>query len=478
MSTARGMQSRGAPSTYSGKNILILGLGKFGGGVGVTRFLAREGAHIRVSDSAPSEELKDSLAHLDDCDIDYRLGPHTPDMLDGIDLVVVNPAIAPNHPFVQEIEKQGIPQTTEVNIFFNRCQGIIIGVIGTNGKETIVRLIDEILRAMGKKVVVGGNIGTSLLNSLDVITSDTYVVFELSSFQLHRLQWIERRPDVAVYSNITPDHSEWHGTMDAYINDKLVALGGQGERGVAVINIDDPVLRRESAHHVEGTRIDVSCKEKTNGVYVLKQRIVGDRGGKIIDLSPTDLKIVGAHNLSNAVCATAVGFHFGADASVIEPALTHFRGVEHALEYVDTIHGVRYYNDSAATNPEATCAALASFINPIYLIIGGYDKHIDWSGVHTAIAQRVKGVATVGQLTDRCADALLRLNSSLPVNRAHTLDTAFSWCAHHAQSGDVILLSPATSSYDQYRNLEQRGEEFKRYVFALKNKKTYESKPI
>lgn len=470
MESGRSAHNRGSVSTFHGKKVLILGLGRFGGGVGVTRFLAKEGAILRVADNASADALKDSIAQLAGYTIDYRLGPHTPDMLDNIDYVVVNPAFAPHHPFIKEIEKRGIIQTTEVNIFFERCKGILIGIIGTNGKETVMRIADDILRTMGKKVVVGGNIGTSLLDMLDTITSDTCVLFELSSFQLHRLTWIHRRPDIAVYCNITPDHIEWHGNLDAYIADKYVALHGQGEHGVAIINVDDPILRRESVRYVEGVRIDVSIHEKTNGVYVLEKRIVGERDGKSIDLSPTDLKIVGNHNLSNAVCAAAIGLYFGADASVIGPVLTHFRGVEHALEYVDCVDGIEFYNDSAATNPDATSAALASFTRPIILIIGGYDKQIDWDGVLSAIAQQVKAVATIGQLTDPFADALHRLNPSLPVHRAHTLDKAFSWCVDNATRGEVVLLSPSTSSYDQYRNLEQRGDEFKKYVTTFSGK--------
>ena len=160
----------------------------------------------------------------------------------------------------------------------------------------------------------------------------------------------------------------------------------------------------------------------------MKKRIVGKRDGKIVDLSPTDLKIVGTHNLSNAVCAAALGFYFGADKTVIEPALTHFRGVSHALEYVDTIRGIQFYNDSAATNPEATCAALASFTDPIILIVGGYDKHIDWKGVLTAIAPRVNGVAIIGQLRP-CK--LHKKSSTLTIAYANN---AFNWCVHRAIS--------------------------------------------
>jgi len=450
--------------SFKGKHVLVLGLGKFGGGVGVTQYLVKEGARIRVSDSATREELSHSIDQLKDCDIEYRFGPHLPEILDGIDCVVVNPAFAPHNPFIAEIAKRGIPQTTEVNIFFERCKGTIIGVIGTNGKETIVRLADALLSKLGKKVVVGGNIGASLLDLLDTITSDTLVLFELSSFQLHRLQWITRRPGIAVYCNITPDHLEWHGTLEKYISDKCVALRGQGERGVTILNVDDPILRRVSDHDVEGICIRTSTHTTHADIYVEHGKIVGNTDGKISDLSPTDLKIVGEHNLSNAVLAAAIGFYFGADASIIGPTLTSFRGVPYALEYVDTVEGIQFYNDSAATNPEATYAALASFPTSIYLIVGGYDKHIEWTGITTAIAQKVKGVATIGQLTDTFADAIHSTNPSLPLDRSHTLKKAFAWCTRHAHGGDIVVLSPATSSYDQYRNLEQRGDEFKRHV--------------
>lgn len=455
---------------YKGKNVLVLGLGRFGGGVGVTRFLAKSGAHVRVSDAASAAELQSSINQLKDYTIDYRLGSNQESDLDNIDLVVVNPVFAPTHPFIKIIEKRGIEQTTEVNIFFQLCQGKIIAVIGTNGKETVVKLIEAMLKNANKEVVVGGNIGASLLSQLDEIGTQTWVVFELSSFQLHRLRSILRRPEIAVYCNIQPDHLQWHGNLDNYINDKCVALVGQGKEGVAVINVDDPILRRVS-EQVEGNLIPTSLSFIERGVYVQNNQIIANLSGKKVTLSPTELKIPGRHNLSNAVLAAAVAYSCGANPQSIQSALAHFNGVAHALEFVAEIKGVKYYNDSAATNPTATIAALESFDQPIWLIVGGFDKQIDYTPVAKIISQKTKGVATIGQLTQSLASLIESFSGTTQIERAGNLSHALAWANQRAQAGGCVVLSPSTSSYDQYNNLEERGEEFVRLVKKLVNQK-------
>lgn len=453
---------------FTGKNVLIFGLGKLGGGVGATKYLISQGAKIRVVDEAPPEKLQESIDKIDNPTTDYHFGPPTINQLEGIDLVVVNSAIPPHHPFLTEIKKKNIPQTTEVNIFFEQCKGKIIGVIGTNGKETVVKLIEAILKRSHAKVSIGGNIGQSLLEGVEKIAPGDWVVFELSSFQLYRLSWTKKRPKIVVYTNIQPDHLEWHGALKDYIAAKFTALVGQGSDGVAIFNVDDPYLR-EGMAKAEGRVVTVSQAEPDADIILKNNLIIGREGEKEIDLSPADLKIIGKHNLSNAMLAAAVGYIVGARQEAISPALTQFPGVEHALEFVAEINGITFINDSAAANPDATIAALNSFTKPIWLITGGYDKKIDLSDLSQKIATAAMGVATIGQLTNPLADLIDRQNQAVELLRAGDLPTAFKWCAAQVEKDGIVLLSPASSSYDQFTNLEQRGDIFKDLVAKFEN---------
>lgn len=453
---------------FTGKNVLIFGLGKFGGGVGVTKYLTTRGAKIRVVDEAPPEKLQESINRIDNPTTSYHFGPPTTNQLEGIDLVVVNSAIPPHHPFLIEIEKKDIPQTTEVNIFFEQCKGKIIGVIGTNGKETVVKLVEAILKRSNAKVFIGGNIGKSLLEDVEKIAPSDWVVFELSSFQLYRLSWIKKRPKIIVYTNIQPDHLEWHGALKAYIAAKFAALVGQGSAGVAIFNIDDPYLR-EGMAKAEGRVVTVSQARSDADIRIKNNNIIAREGEKEINLSPAELKIIGKHNLLNAMLAAAVGYIVGAKKEAISPALTQFPGVEHALEFVAEINGLTFINDSAAANPDATMAALNSFTKPIWLIAGGYDKKIDLNDLSQMIAEKVEGIATIGQLTNPLADLVDRQNPAIKLLRAGDLQTAFKWCATQAEKESIVLLSPASSSYDQFTNLEQRGDIFKDLVAKFGN---------
>lgn len=453
---------------FKDKSVLVLGLGRFGGGVGVTRFLCEQGAKVRVSDKLKQADLVDSLKQLDNFEIDYRLGGHQADDLVGIDLVVVNSAIPPNHPFILEIEKRNIPQTTEVNIFFENCPGKIIAVIGTNGKETVVRLIDQILINAKIDHLMGGNIGTSLLGELDRINSKTYIIFEISSFQLHRLKSIKRRPEIAVFTNIQEDHLDWHGNLENYIQDKLVALTGQSPTDVAVMNVDDANLRN-NLDRVEGRLVKTSLEELDQGVFVRDDKIIArDESGEKI-LSSIKLSVPGKHNLANAIEAAAVGYILGLSRENIEPALLSYSGIDHALEFVGEFEGVKFYNDSEATNPEATLAGLKAFDQRIWLIAGGFDKKIDYRPLAQAITDMAEGVAIIGQLTDSLTSNIHQIKSDFLVEKAHTLDNAYRWVVAQAKPGDIVLFSPGTSSYDQFKNLEERGDQFKYLVLKGKN---------
>lgn len=448
---------------YRNKSVLVLGLGRFGGGVGVARYLAENGAKVRVSDLLKKDDLSQSIQQLSEYSIDYRLGGHNVQDLESIDLVVVNSAIPPTNSFLKEIGKKNIPITTEVNIFFENCPAKIIAVIGTNGKETVVRLIDNILTKAKINHFVGGNIGLSLLGELEKMNSGDYVIFEISSFQLHRLRLIKRRPDIVVLTNIQADHLDWHGNMSSYIDDKLVALQGQGKDGFAIINCDNQFLE-ENLDKVEGKLIKTRLKDMDEGVFVKNGLIIAKFSEGEEVLSTTRLSVPGQHNIENALSASAVGYVLGLHREIIEPALISYTGVENALELVGRKDGIVFYNDSEATNPDATIAGLNSFNKPIWLIAGGFNKKIDYTPLVKVIAEKVVGLATIGQLTDSLANEVSQMNRSVTVFKAETLQKAYNWIMSKIGDDGVILLSPGSSSYDQYKNLEQRGEEFRDLV--------------
>jgi UDP-N-acetylmuramoylalanine--D-glutamate ligase len=448
---------------FKDKLVLVLGLGRFGGGVGVTKYLIENGAQVRVSDILNREQLKESIDKLSNLKIDYRLGGHSPEDLENVDLVVINSAIAPSHPYLQEIERRRIPYTTEVNIFFENCPGKIIAVIGTNGKETVVRFISKILNRAKIDNIIGGNIGKSLLNELKNITPQTYVIFEISSFQLNRLRLIKRRPDIAVYTNIQQDHLDWHGSMENYINDKAVALVGQGSDSVAIINCDNKYLNNIT-NLVEGRLIRTSRFELNEGIFVSNDNIIARFDNKDTILSTTKLNVPGQHNIENALSAIAVAYVLNLDRNIVEPAILEYKGIENALEIVGQKDGITFVNDSEATNPEATMAGLDSFDKPIWLIAGGFDKKIDYQPLVEAISKKVVGLATIGQLTNILADKVSQLNGNIKINRAENLEKAYNWIMENIGQTGIVLLSPGTSSYDQFNNLEERGEMFRQLV--------------
>lgn len=450
-------------TTVKGKNVLVLGLGRFGGGVEVVKFLINNNAKVRVSDSSNPQFLSDSINNLKDFPVEFRFGPHREEDLGGIDLVVVNPAITLHHPYLTLIANKKIPITTEVNLFFERCRGKIIAVTGTNGKETVINLIAQILIKMGQKVLIGGNIGHPLINQLDQISKGTQVIFELSSFQLERLKLIKKRPEIAIITNIFSDHLDWHSSQANYIDAKFEIFNGQKPTDLAIVNIDDPIIA-ENISRIKSRLVKVSSTGGQADVGVKNNQIVALANGQAEILSSTNLTLPGRHNLENVALACACAWELGAGQRDIEPVVTNFVGVKNALEFLGSKNGIDYFNDSEATNPQATIAAINSFDRPTWIILGGYDKKIDYQPMLKLIAKKACGVAIIGQLADQFSRWLSAAKSPVKFINAKNLATAFSWIQENSKSGEIVLLSPGTSSYDQYKNLGERAEEFKKLV--------------
>ena len=441
-----------------------MGLGRLGGGVGVAKFLIAQGAAVTVTDLDTADHLADSIAALGGAAA-CHLGGHRPEDFADADVVVVNPAVKPGNRFVELARERGVPIDTEINLFFERCRARIIGVTGSAGKTTTVSMIGRALAGPG--VWVGGNIGRSLLGELDAMSGDDWVVLELSSAQIERLGPTGRAPCISVVTNISANHLDWHGSMERYAAAKKHIVANQSAADVAVLNADDEQLRAWAGDCAARVCPFSTAGELDDGVFVRGGSIVARLHGEetaVLDIA--DMKVPGAHNVSNAAAAVAACAAAGADLRRVGERLVGFEGAEHRLEFVREAGGVRYFNDSKATTPASSVAALRSFAGPTVLILGGRDKGVDYEGVAVE-AERCRAVVLVGEMAERL-DALLAEKAPGPTRvRAGSFEEAVASAAALAEPGDVVLLSPACTSYDMFKNFEERGRAFKDIVERL-----------
>jgi UDP-N-acetylmuramoylalanine--D-glutamate ligase len=429
--------------SFSGKRVTVAGLGRFGGGIAVTRWLCSQGASVLVTDLDSAENLGDSLAQLKGLPIELRLGEHREEDFASADLVVASPAIPPQNPFIQAARATGKTVTTEIRLFVERCPAKIIGVTGTKGKSTTTAMLGKILAATGK-TWVGGNIGKSLLADLDKIKKDDRVVLELSSYMLEHLRELDWSPHVAVVTMISQDHLPWHGSLEAYLDAKRNIVRFQQADDFAVLNEED-----------SGAAAFARLTAGKIILYGTKNR------------AKFNLLIPGAHNQLNAQGAFTAASIFGADFGQAQQALSDFVALPHRLQLVHESAGVRYFNDSIATIPEAAIAALLSFPSKkVIHIVGGYGKNIQIKAMCAALIERAKAVLCIGATGPEIADLLEQSvsQSAAATYRCGDLATAVGIAKQIAASGDIVLLSPGFKSYDQFVNFEQRGDEFVKLV--------------
>ncbi len=436
-----------------------MGLGRFGGGVGVARWLALQGARVRVTDQASAEQLADSLAELRDLPIEYRLDGHDEDDFARADLVVVNPAVPPTSRFLQTARDAGVPITTEINLFVERCAAhATIGVTGSVGKSTTTAMIGHVLERClpERRVRVGGNLGRSLLDELPDITAQDVVVLELSSFQLERTPLVGWSPRVAVLTNLLPNHLDWHGSFDDYIAAKFNLVRFQRRGDGFVIAADCAAEARR--------RLGADSRLCTVALDARRQPLVCEPGSEARTHELGELPLPGRHNRLNAAFAVAVAQSMDVAADRAATAVAEFRGLPHRLQCVCERDGVRYFDDSKSTTPEATVTALQAFEpeQPILLILGGYDKGIDLSAAVEHAARRCRYVATVGQ-TGGAIHAQLR-QRGVAGGYFERFADAVGACVQRAEPGCVVLLSPACASWGSFRDYRERGRLFERLV--------------
>ncbi len=372
------------------RNVLVMGLGRFGGGIGVSRWLCTQGARVTVTDLADAAKLEASVAQLSDCDITWHLGGHPEGDLAATDLVVVSPAVdRRKSEFFASATGRGIPWTTEINLFLERCPGRIIGVTGTAGKSTTCALLNEALQPLageGRRVWFGGNVGRSLLGDLPDMGSDDLVVLELSSFQLEATAQLAASPQVGLITNVWPNHLDRHGDADDYLSAKLNLFRYQRPGCWAVVGSADRTLR------------------------VTVEGITRETGARFVALPETtdryDLRIPGPHNQRNAACAATIAGLIGVEEGDARTRMAAFGGLPHRLEHVVCAGGVDYYNDSKSTTPKGTATAVGSFDRPVVVIVGGQERGDDISPLVDAVRSGARAVVCVGASGPRIAETI------------------------------------------------------------------------
>jgi UDP-N-acetylmuramoylalanine--D-glutamate ligase len=446
----------------NGARVLVVGAGK--SGRAAARLAYAHGASVTLADRRDVSGLGDAVSTLAELGVRLHPGGHPPELLEETNLVVLSPGVAPGVDIVAEAHTRGIPVWGEVELAARFTAGRVIGITGSNGKSTVTAMTGAILRSAGIAGGTGGNLDTPLAGLLDRDAPDAVHALELSSFQLESIETF--RPSVAVVLNLSPDHLDRHRTLDAYAAAKARIFENQSDDDFAVLNADDAPSRRfDSAVRADLHWISTRS-ETAKGAFLRNGRLVLRTGlGEEQLLSIDALALAGAHNLSNALAAALAARLAGAPLDAIDAVLSSFEPLAHRLERVGTIREVAFYNDSKATNPAATLPALDAFAaGTIHLIVGGKDKGGDWDALVDAVRERVRSVLVIGADP---APMMRRFADAGELLECGTLERAVETAFANAAAGDVILLSPACASFDQFDDFEQRGETFRRAVGAL-----------
>jgi len=450
---------------FDGMRATVLGLARQG--TALAKFLASRGAHVTVSDVKGMGVLQEQLTELAGWPISFILGGHPLELLD-TDVLFVSAGVSPDIPILQEAKLRGTRISSDTELFFKLCPAPVIGITGSSGKTTTTTLIGEMLQASGQKTWVGGNIGWSLINSVDRIMPDDLVVMELSSFQLEAMQ---RSPHIAVVLNITPNHLDRHQSMKSYIKAKSQIVRHQKTGDIAILGYDNETARSLGNLTPGDVRYFSLVTPVAQGAFVQDGNVVIREDNEThVVCAVSELQLLGQHNVENVLAACTTAWVGGATLEAIRRIATPFTGVEHRLEIVRERGGVQYVNDSIATSPERTMAALRSFDGPIILLAGGRDKNLPMDDMARLIVDKVKRLLLFGEAAPLIEQNVLQLrpNGAGPVvQRYLTMEEAVAAAAQVAQSGDVVLLSPSGTSYDAFKDFAERGQRFKRIVQNL-----------
>ncbi len=448
------------PFELRGKRVLVVGLARTG--VATALFCAARGAHVTATDARAENEIGDVLAPLRSAVVKLELGGHRENTFLAQDLIVPSPGVPADAPLLQAARAKGVTIWSEVELADRFLSGRLIGITGSNGKTTTTSLIEHILRNAGLPTVLAGNIGTPLIARVEQTSNDTITVVELSSFQLELIEVF--RPNISVFLNLTADHLDRHHTLEAYGRAKARIFENQTESDSAVLNADDPATTPLAPAKPQVYWF--SRKQRVaQGAFVRENEIFFRHDGEEeVVLNLRDIPLAGAHNVENVLAAVAATRLAGAESAAIARGVRSFAGVEHRLEFVAEIAGVRYYNDSKATNVDATLKALDAFPGRILIILGGKDKGSDYTLLQKPLREKAILALLIGAAAEKIEK---QITGSVAIERAGTIERAVEIASHAARPGDVVLLAPACASFDQFQNYEHRGRVFKDLVHNL-----------
>jgi UDP-N-acetylmuramoylalanine--D-glutamate ligase len=445
------------------KRVLVVGLGK--SGLSAAMFLRARGARVTVSDTRSAVALAHEIPALLEAGIMVESGGHGLLTFRRQDLIVVSPGVPMDTPEVQQTKSFGMPVIGEVELASRFLQGQIVAITGSNGKTTTTSLVGKIFSDAGLPTLVGGNIGLPVIDLVDKSTPETTCVLEVSSFQLETIE--EFHPHIAVVLNITPDHLDRHGSFENYAAAKTRITERQGAEDFLVLNAEDKATQMVAAKTKAQIFWFSGRRPIKQGAFVHDESIVfvAREGAKAEPVMPVgEIHLKGLHNVENVLAAVCAARLAGISAEVIRRAVSSFKAVEHRLELVKSLHGVEFYNDSKATNVDAAMKAVASFGGGIHLILGGKDKDSDYGTMSELLKERVKAVYTIGTAAEKIER---QLHGVVKMVQAGTMQMAVQQAAKAAVAGDVVLLSPACSSFDQFENYEHRGRVFREIVNEL-----------
>ncbi len=447
----------------AGKKVLVVGLARTG--IATALFCAEHGARVTATEARPELEIAETAAKLRAAGVTLELGGHRPETFVQPDLIVPSPGVPPTMPPLAAARAIGVPVWSEIELAWRFLRGRLICITGSNGKTTTTSLIGHILVTAGLPVQVAGNIGTPLISRVGISSDASFTVVEASSFQLESISAF--RPDIAVLLNITPDHLDRHGSIEAYGAAKARMFENQTAEDAAVINADDAMAPQYSPAGPRAFWFS-RLKRVASGCYLRgDETVFRCDGTETVLLDRKMIGLRGSHNIENVLAAATAARLAGAEPAAIAEGVRTFAGVEHRIEYVATISGVEYFNDSKATNVDATLKALDAFAGNVLVILGGKDKGSDYRILRPALRSHARMALLIGSAAEKIE---AELAGAIPVERAETLARAVEIASRHAQPGDIVLLAPACASFDQFDNYEHRGRVFKQLVRELEKK--------